>query len=245
MIAPIATGNSLRLDAAPELPDVDLLAIFSAQIVRDLRLAWRHRGDLLTTLAFFATVVLLFPLASGAEKKLLLALAPGALWVAALLAHVLAAQHAFADDARDGSLEQWLISPQPLPLLIGARMLSQWLVTSLPLLLLSPLLSLPFDLPAEASMTLTASLLIGTPALTAIGLTAAALTLNLRQGATLLALLVLPLEVPVLVFGAGAVDAVGNGLSATAHLSLLAAFSLLAVPAAMIASAAALRIAHA
>ncbi len=226
------------------LAEVSLLAAPVALVRRDLGLAWRHRSDLMTALSFFAVVVLLFPLASGAEKKLLHALAPGVLWVAALLAHVLAAQRTFADDARDGSLEQWLISPQPLAMLTAARIVAQWLTSSLPLVLIAPLLALPFDLSSDATVVLCLSLLLGTPAMVAIGITAAALTLHLRQGAALLALLVLPLEVPVLVFGASAVDAVTSGMSATAHLSLLAAFSLLIVPGAAWASATALRISH-
>jgi heme exporter protein B len=234
------------VDSADTLStDTSLLSGPLALIRRDLGMAWQQRSDLLTALSFFAVVVLMFPLASGADKNTLQALAPGVLWVAALLAHVLAAQRVFADDARDGSLEQWLIAPQALPALTGARMVSQWLSTSLPLVLIAPILVLPFGLPTDATWILCASLLIGTPALTAIGITAAALTLRLRQGAALLALLVLPLEVPVLIFGAGAVDAVMSGMSTSAHFSLLAAFSLLAVPGAAFATATALRIAHA
>jgi heme exporter protein B len=225
--------------------EVSLLAAPAAVLSRDLGVAWRHRSDLMTALSFFAVVVLLFPLASGADKKLLQALAPGVLWVAALLAHVLAAQRTFADDARDGTLEQWIISPQPLAMLTAARIVAQWLTSSLPLVLIAPVLVLPFGLSFDATIVLCISLLIGTPAMVAIGITAAALTLRLRQGAALLALLVLPLEVPVLVFGAGAVDAVASGMPTTAHLSLLAAFSLLTFPGAALASAAALRISHA
>lgn len=246
MSAPHSTSAVLAEVAESDRhPDAPLLVGPLALIRRDMTLAWRHRGDLVTTLSFFAAIVLLFPLASGADRKLLHAMAPGVLWVAALLTHVLAAQRVFQDDARDGSLEQWLTAPQSLPLLLAARIVSNWLTTSLPLIVLGPLLMLPFDLDADATLMLFLSLLSGTPAMIAIGITAAAMTFRLRQGAALLALLVFPLEVPVLVFGTGAVDAVMNGLPATAHLSLLTAFSLLAVPGAAFAAAAAVRISHA
>lgn len=239
-------ANPAPLAASPgdTAADVPLFGAAGALVRRDMALAWRHRGDLLTAVSFFAVIVLLFPLASGAERKLLEAMAPGVLWIAALLAHVLSAQRIFHDDARDGTLEQWLAAPQPLPMLVAARMTSNWIVTSLPLIVLGPLLMLPFDLPPDASAMLSLSLLVGTPAMTAIGITAAAMTLRLRQGAGLLALLVFPLEVPVLVFGTGAVAAVMGGMPASAHLSLLGAFSLLAVPGAAMATAVALRIAN-
>lgn len=245
--------NIPRVSAAPfdgteensTTAEVPLFNAAIALVYRDMSLAWRRRADLLTTLSFFAVIVLLFPLASGAERKLLQAMAPGVLWIAALLTHVLAAQRVFQDDARDGTLEQWLVAPQALPMLVAARLASNWLATSLPLILLGPVLMLPFDLSPDATATLCLSLLVGTPAMTAIGITAAAMTLRLRQGAGLLALLVFPFQVPVLVFGTGAVNAVMSGMPATAHLSLLGAFSILAVPGAAVAAAAALRIAHA
>ena len=214
-----------------------------AIIRRDLRLALRRRSDSVSMLFFFVIVVSLFPLGVGPQPDLLRQLAPGVLWVAALLATMLSLPRLFADDHRDGTLEQLALAPQPLGLVVLGKVIAHWLVSGLPLALLAPLLGLQFDLSPGALSVLTFSLLIGTPALSGIGAIGAALTLGVRGGGVLLSLLVLPLYIPVLIFGAGAVDATVTGLGAQAHLSLLAALTLGGVFFAPWATAAALRIA--
>ncbi len=210
---------------------------------RDVRLALRRRADTLAALFFFIIVTSLFPLAVGPEPALLGRMAPGVVWVAALLASMLSLGRLFADDHGDGTLEQLLLSPCPLPLLVLAKVAAHWLSAGLPLVLLAPLLALQFGLPAGAIGVLCVSLLLGTPLLSLIGAIGAALTVGVRGAAVLLSLLVLPLCMPVLIFGAGAVDAVTNGLSASAHLSLLGALLALALFGAPWATAAALRVA--
>ena len=222
--------------------DTGLLDALRCIVQRDLMLALRRRADVLTTLFFFVIVVSLFPLGVGPEAKLLRTMAPGVVWVAALLASMLALNRLFAGDYADGALEQLILAPQPLGLMVIAKIAAHWLTTGLPLVIVAPLLGLQFDLPAEALLILLASLLLGTPVLSLIGAVGAALTLGLRGGGALLALLVLPLYVPVLIFGAGAVEA-STGLGATAHLSLLGAFLLVALVFAPWATAVALRIA--
>lgn len=214
-----------------------------AVLDRDLRLAMRRPADIVSAMFFFIIVVSLFPLGVGPEPELLRKLAPGVLWVAALLATMLALPRLFAEDHRDGTLEQLALTPQPLGLLVFGKVLAHWLVSGLPLVLLAPLLGLQFDLPNEALWTLSLSLLIGTPALSGIGAIGAALTLGVRGGGVLLSLLVLPLYIPVLIFGAGAVDAALGGLAAQAHLSLLGALTLGALFFAPCVAALALRIA--
>ena len=220
-----------------------MLRLVAAVVARELRLALRRRSDLVAALFFFVIVVSLFPLGVGPDPELLRKLAPGVLWVAALLATMLSLPRLFADDLRDGSLEQLVLAPQPLALIVLGKVLAHWLVGGLPLTLLAPLLGLQFDLTGPALTVLAASLLIGTPALSAIGAIGAALTLGVRGGGVLLSLLVLPLYVPVLIFGAGAVDATLTGLGAQAHLSLLGALTLAGVFFAPWPTAAALRIA--
>ena len=220
-----------------------MLQLIHAMIHRDLRLAMRRRADIVSALFFFIIVVSLFPLGVGPEPDLLRKLAPGVLWVAALLSTMLSLPRLFADDHRDGTLEQLALAPQPLALIVLGKVLAHWLVSGLPLALLAPLLGLQFNLSGDALWMLSLSLLIGTPALSGIGAIGAALTLGVRGGGVLLSLLVLPLYIPVLIFGAGAVDATVTGLGAQAHLSLLAALSLSGVFFAPWPSAAALRIA--
>lgn len=203
-----------------------MLNLIRAIISRDLRLALRRRADLVSALFFFIIVVSLFPLGVGPEPELLRKLAPGVLWVAALLATLLSLPRLFADDHRDGTLEQLALAPQPLGLIVLGKVLAHWLVSGLPLTLLAPVLGIQFDLSGEALWVLAFSLLIGTPALSGIGAIGAALTLGVRGGGVLLSLLVLPLYIPVLIFGAGAVDAAVIGLGAQAHLSLLGAMML-------------------
>lgn len=209
---------------------------------RDLLLAFRRRSDVATTLFFFLIVSSLFPLGIGPEPAVLSSIAPGVLWVAALLAGMLSLTRLFAADFTDGSLEQMLLAPQPLTLLVTAKVLAHWLVCGLPVVLLAPLIGLQYALPNDALLVLIFSLLLGTPALSLIGAIGAALTLGVRGSGLLVALLVLPLYIPVLIFGAGAVAASQHGMSAQAHLSLLAACSLLALVLAPLATAAALRI---
>jgi heme exporter protein B len=211
-------------------------------IRRDLILAMRRKADVLTTLFFFMIVVSLFPLGVGPEPNMLRTMAPGVLWVAALLAAMLSLGRMFAADYLDGTLEQMLLTPYPLSAIVLGKVASHWLVSGVPLVLMSPLLGLQFDLSTEALGILMASLLIGTPILSLIGAIGAALTLGLRGGGVLVSLLVLPLYIPVLIFGAGAVGAQAAGLGASAHLSLLGAFMVLALFFAPWATAAALRI---
>ena len=209
---------------------------------RDLILAVRRRTDVLTTLVFFVMVVSLFPLGVGPEMNLLRSMGPGVVWVAALLASMMSLNHLFASDYADGTLEQMLLSPHQLTLLVAGKVTAHWLVTGLPLVLISPVLGLQYNLGGDALSVLALSLLLGTPVLSMIGAIGAALTLGLRGSGSLLALLVLPLYIPVLIFGAGAVDAVSAGTGVEGHLSILAAFLVLAAAFAPWVIAAALRI---
>ncbi|HQC28682.1 MAG TPA: heme exporter protein CcmB [Methylotenera sp.] len=211
-------------------------------LTRDLLQAYRRRSDIATTLFFFVIVSSLFPLGVGSDSAILSTIAPGVLWVAALLAGMISLSRLFAADFADGALEQMLLSPQPLALLVSAKILAHWLVCGLPVVLLAPIIGLQYALPSEAIGILVLSLLLGTPALSLIGAIGAALTLGARGSGLLVALLVLPLYIPVLIFGSLAVAASQHGMSPQAHLSLLAAISLLAVVLAPLATAAALRI---
>jgi heme exporter protein B len=198
-----------------------MLNALIAIIRRDLLLAWRRRADVLTTLFFFIVVASLFPLALGAEMNLLRTIAPGILWVGALLASMLALGRLFALDHADGTLEQLLLSSEPLAVIVLGKVIAHWLVSGLPLLLATPLLAIQFDLGVRSIGILLLSLLLGTPILSFIGAIGAALTLGLRGGGVLLALLVLPLYIPVLIFGSGAVSADLAGVGADANLLLL------------------------
>ena len=209
---------------------------------RDLLLAYRHRSELANPLVFFVMVVTMFPLALGSDAALLQKLAPGAVWVAALLAAMLSLDSMFRSDFEDGSLEQIVLSPQPLAVLVVAKVLAHWLVTGLPLLILAPLLGLLLQLPTSATGTLVLTLLLGTPALSFIGAIGVALTVGLRRGGLLLSLLVLPLYVPILIFAASAVGDAAAGLAVGAQMSLLGAMLLLSLTLAPLAAAAALRI---
>jgi heme exporter protein B len=211
-------------------------------IQRDLLLAMRRRADVLTTLFFFIIVVSLFPLGVGPEMNMLRIMAPGVVWVAALLASMLSLGRMFSSDHADGTLEQMLLSPQSLSLLVLGKALAHWLVTGVPLVLMAPVLGIQYDLSADALLVLTASLLLGTPVLSLIGAIGAALTLGLRGGGVLVSLLVLPLYIPVLIFGAGAVEASAAGLGAGAHMSLLGAFLLASLALAPWTAAVSLRI---
>lgn len=229
--------------ASTAVQETSLGAAFVAVVRRDLLLAMRRRADVLTTLVFFVIVVSLFPLGIGPELNILRTIGPGVLWVAALLAAMLALNRLFAADYADGTLEQMVLTPQPLSVLVLGKVVALWLTTGLPLVLIAPLLGLQYALPAEALYTLVIALALGTPALGLIGAVGAALTLGARGPGVLVSLLVLPLYVPVLIFGAGAVEAVMSGLDAGGHLSLLGALLLVSLVVAPIAGAAALRIA--
>lgn len=217
-------------------------AMFRWIVWRDLTLAWRRRADVLSTLFFFIIVVSLFPLGVGPETQLLRSIAPGVVWVAALLASMLSLGRLFANDYQDGTLDQLLLTPQPLYLVVLAKVLAQWIVSEVPLVLIAPLIGLQFDLPRETLAVLFLSLLIGTPVLSLIGSIGASLTLGLRGGGVLIALLILPLYIPVLIFGAGAVDASIMGTDPQANIYLLAAMLVLSLVFAPWATSAALRI---
>lgn len=199
-------------------------AVLRCVVMRDLTLAMRRRADVLTTLFFFVIVVSLFPLGVGPEMTTLRLMGSGVVWVAALLASMLSLGRLFSADYADGSLEQLVLAPQPLSVLVLGKIVAHWLVSGLPLVLIAPLLGIQYGLSAEALGVLVLSLILGTPVLSLIGAVGAALTLGLRGGGVLVSLLVLPLYIPVLIFGAGAVDAAVSGLGAEAHLSLLGAF---------------------
>ena len=211
-------------------------------VLRDLTLAWRRRADVLSTLFFFVIVVSLFPLGIGPEMQLLRSIAPGVVWVAALLASMLALGRMFANDYQDGTLEQIILTPQPLYLVVLGKVLAQWLSTGVPLALIAPIVGVQFGLSRDTLGVLVVSLLLGTPVLGLIGSIGAALTLGLRGGGVLLSLLVLPLYIPVLIFGAGAVDASIVGTSPAANLSLLGAVLAITLVFAPWATSAALRI---
>ena len=215
---------------------------FIILLQRDLTLALRQRSEIANPLLFFVLVVSLFPMGIGPEPETLRKIAPGVIWVAALLASLLSLESIFRSDFEDGSLEQLLLSRHPAALLILAKIVAHWLVTGLPLLLLSPLLALFLALPVDAMGPLMLTLLLGTPVLSLIGAIGVALTVALRRGGMLLALLVLPLYVPVLIFAASAVDTAASGLSISAHLSFLAAMLLGGLSLAPFAAAAALRV---
>jgi len=212
-------------------------------IRRDLLLAMRHRSDVAMSVFFVVIVASLFPLGVGPEPAVLRTIASGVLWVTALLACLLSLGRLFTADYLDGVLEQTLLIPQPLAVLVVGKVFAHWVISGLPVVLLSPLLGLQFGLGGDSLGVLTLSLLLGTPTLSMIGAIGAALTLGLRGSGFLVALLVLPLFVPVLIFGAGAVTNSLAGIGSEANLSLLGACFLLSLAFAPWATAVALRIA--
>jgi len=209
---------------------------------RDLMLAWRRRSDVLATLFFFVIVVSLFPLGIGPERETLRTIAPGVVWVAALLASMLSLGRIFGNDYQDGTLEQLLLTPQPAYLVVLAKVLAHWVVSEVPLVVIAPVLGLQFGLSQNGLAIVVVSLLLGTPVLSVIGSVGAALTLGLRAANVLVALLVLPLYIPVLIFGSGAVQASVTGSSPQAWLLLLAATLIVSLVFAPWATSAALRI---
>ncbi|WP_434772058.1 heme exporter protein CcmB [Pseudomonas entomophila] len=216
--------------------------LFLSMMRREARVLCRRPAELANPLVFFALVVALFPLAVGPETTVLRTLSPGLVWVAALLAVLLSLDGLFRSDFEDGSLEQWLLSRRALPLLALAKVLTHWLFSGLALVALAPLLALMLGLPGECLPVLLASLLLGTPVLSLLGAVGAALTVGLKRGGVLLALLVLPLYVPVLILGSGALQAALQGLPATGQLWWLASLMALTVTLAPFAIAAGLRI---
>ncbi|MBA3022269.1 MAG: heme exporter protein CcmB [Gammaproteobacteria bacterium] len=221
---------------------LSVFGLLGLVIRRDLLLAMRRRADVLTTLIFFVMVVSLFPLGVGPEPDMLRKMAGGVLWVAALLASMLSLPRMFSADHIDGTLEQMMLAPQSLTMMVLGKIVAHWMLSGLPLVLIAPVLGLQFDMPADAIGVLMLALLLGTPVLSMIGAVGAALTLGLRGGGVLVSLLVLPLTIPVLIFGAGAVEAVSGGMDAASNLSLLGAFLLFALVFSPFVAAQALRI---
>ena len=219
-----------------------MLSVFLQVIRRDLLLAMRQKSDVLNTLFFFVVVVTMVPLGIGPEPALLRDIAAGVVWVAALLAAILSLPRLFANDYADGTLEQMLLSAEPLPLIVLGKAAAHWLTTGLPLTVMAVAFGVVFDLDGTATAVLVISLALGTPLLSLIGSIGAALTLGLRGGGVLTSLLVLPLYIPVLIFGAGAVGAAASGLDVTAYFLLLGALALFAVVLTPWAVATALRI---
>ena len=193
-----------------------MFRLFLAVVRRDLKLALRQKSDVLNTVFFFIVVVTLVPLGIGPDQQLLRMIAPGVVWVAALLAALLSLPRLFANDYADGTLEQMLLSGEPLTVIVIAKVFAHWLTTGIPLTLISGLFALMFDLQADVALVMMSSLFIGTPVLSLVGSVGAALTLGLRGGSVLTSLLVLPLYIPVLIFGAGAAEAVAVGINSAA-----------------------------
>jgi heme exporter protein B len=222
---------------------ISTLSLMLRVFMRDITLAWRRRSDVISIFFFFIIAASLFPLGLGADPQLLHMIAPSILWVCALLSCMLSLPRMFSDDYVDGTLEQLIISNQPTLFIALMKILAHWVLSGLPLVLIAPLIGLQFNLTSNELQILALSLLLGTPILSLIGSIGAALTLGLRGGGVLIALLVLPLYIPVLVFGAGAVNAISVGMSANGALSLLGAMLALALIFAPITASYALKVA--
>lgn len=222
--------------------EISMWAAMWATIRRDLTISFRERGDILQPVLFFIIVVSLFPLAVTPGEQLLRQAGPGIIWVAALLATLLALDGMFRPDFEDGTLEQVILSPHPLSLLVMGKVIAHWLVAGLPLVVISPLLGLLMQLPGNAILVMILALLLGTPSLSLLGAVGVGLTVGIRKSGVLLSLVILPLYVPVLVFGSGAVHATLVGIDPAPHLMLLAAFSLFSMTICPLAAASALRI---
>ena len=218
-----------------------LLNAFGAVIKRDLLLAYRFRAELINPLAFFVMVITLFPLALGAEIALLKRIAPAIIWVAALLASLMSIENLFRSDYDDGSLELMVMTPHPLSILVMAKVMGHWLTSSVPLLFIAPLMGMMLHMDADIIGVLMLTLLLGTPVLSLIGGIAVALTLGLRKGGALLAILVLPLYVPILIFASSAIDAAMTGFPVSGHLSMMCAILFLALTLTPLPTAAALK----
>ncbi|PIE42903.1 MAG: heme exporter protein CcmB [Gammaproteobacteria bacterium] len=223
-------------------PDNTVLGVCWLVLRRDLLLAFRRRQDFVNPLLFFVIVVSLFPLGVSSDKSFLQEAGGGVVWVAALLSTLLSLSALFGADYEDGSLEQIVLCPQPLFLIVLAKVLAHWLVSGLPLILLTPMLGIMLHLDGDQIGILCLTLLIGTPVMSFIGAIGAALTVGLRVGGVLISLLVLPLYIPVLIFGTGAVQAVANDLSIASYLAMMGAMFMLAFTLSPIAAAAGLKI---
>lgn len=221
---------------------MNLLVVMGAIVRRELELGLRRWGDVASPLMFFIIVISLFPLALSPAREVLQGLGPGVLWIAALLAMLLSLNALFRQDLEDGSMEQLVISPHPLPMIMLAKALAHWLLSGLPLVLLAPLLAVTYHLPAEGVRALSVTLLLGTPTLSLLGSVGSALTAGVRQSGGLLALLILPLCLPVLMFGSRATALAAGGETVAGPLYLLAALLALAVTLVPITASAAIRI---
>lgn len=219
-----------------------MLKAFYYLLLRDLRLAFRSRHELANPLIFFVLVVTLFPLAVTPSEDLLRVMAPGVIWVSALLSVLLSLDRLFKQDYEDGSLDQLMLSPNPLVILVLAKVSAHWLLTGLPLVLIAPLLGMIMYVPDEALGALVLSLLLGTPVLSLVGAIGVSLTVAVNRGGVLLSLIILPLYIPVLIFGANAVDVASDGLSIRGQMLFLGAMLALALSLAPLATAVALRI---
>lgn len=222
--------------------EVSNTAMLSQLIRRDMRVAMRQRSEFLNPIIFLLVVITLFPLAVGPGADTLSRIAPGVIWVSALLSAMLGLERMFRDDFRDGALEHMMLLPCPIELSVLGKIIVHWLVTAVPLLLISPLLALLLNLPMQALPVLVLSLLLGTPVLSAVGAIGVALTVSLNRGGALLSLLLLPLLIPLLIFATAAVEAAGMGLSAGGPLALMAAFLVLALGLSPLAVKAALQV---
>ncbi len=217
------------------------MSAFSAILSRDLRLALRQSADSFTVIAFFAIATVLFPFGIGPEAEVLARIAAGVVWVTALLAALLSLDRVFATDFEDGTLDQLILNGQSTILVVLAKVLAHWLTTAVPLILMSPVLALTLQLPAEGYGVLMLALVLGTPTVSLIGALGAALVLGARRGGVLLSLLVLPLYIPVLIFGTAAVEAALTGVPSAPMLTILGGLALIAVTLCPFGTAAALR----
>ncbi len=243
MVSPAQPREAEPAAAAPveAAAGPGLWAGFRAVLLRDLRLAVRQRGEAALVVLFFVLTAMLFPFGVGPEPNLLARIAPGVVWVTALLSVLLSLERIFLADYEDGALELLLLSPVPVPIVVLAKTAAHWVTTGLPLLVAAPLIGIMYGLPADGYPVLLAAMALGTPTLSLIGAVGAALTVGAKRGGVLIPLLVLPLYIPVLIFGVSAVDAVLAGLSARPHLLLLGALLLAATALAPWAAAGAVR----
>ncbi|MGI2261667.1 heme exporter protein CcmB [Shewanella sp. GXUN23E] len=215
---------------------------FMTLLKRDLQIAVRHRGDIFNPLLFFVMVVTLFPLGIGPEPQVLTRIAPGIIWVAALLASMLSLERLFKADFSDGALEQMMLSPQPLSLMVLAKVLAHWLLTGVPLIIIAPLLAVLLHLESNSYGALVSTLALGTPVLSLLGAIGVALTVGLRKGGVLLSLLILPLYIPVLIFATSAIDAAGMNLPYDGQLAIIGAMLVGSLTLAPVAIGASLRV---
>ncbi|MCG6231884.1 heme exporter protein CcmB [Vibrio furnissii] len=219
-----------------------MLSTMSTIIRRELLIAFRRQADIFNPLWFFIIVITLFPLSIGPDPSLLSRIAPGIVWVAALLSALLSLERLFRDDYQDGSLEQMMLMPVPLPVVVISKVLAHWLLTGVPLILISPLLAILLSLDMNTWLAVVLTLLLGTPTLSFIGAIGVALTVGLQKGGVLLSLLVLPLYIPILIFATSAIDAASLGMAYNGQLAILAAMFMGALTLTPFAIAAALRV---